>query len=245
MERHAHPLPFFHGVLTGRVVDASDLPEQELGRASLVFHPAGSAHATAWQGPGSGFAVELSAARAAEWARLEVLPREPVALPPGFASALLFAARREAHRADAAAAAAVEQIALEIAAELARLPGGTQEAGAPPWLRRVRDAVCDTYADPLPLAVVAEQVGVHPVHLARAFRRHFGETVGACVRRRRVEAACRRIVATEDPLTSIALDAGFADQAHFSRTFKRHVGMRPSDYASLVRGPLCLRRPPL
>jgi AraC family transcriptional regulator len=35
---------------------------------------------------------------------------------------------------------------------------------------------------------------------------------------------------TEMPLSEIALAAGFADQIHFSRRFRQHVGMSPRDY---------------
>jgi AraC family transcriptional regulator len=158
------------------------------------------------------------------------------------------AMRREMDRTDEPVAAlAIDSLLLELLAELRRLGGngGTVSAlpdaatapgkAAPPWLLKAREMVCDTYVAPPELEQIATVVGVHPVSLARAFRRHFGETVGDCVRRRRIEAACQQMVATDAALTHIAFEAGFADQAHFTRTFQRHIGMPPSEYARQFR----------
>ena len=64
---------------------------------------------------------------------------------------------------------------------------------------------------------------VHPVHLAQTFRKFYRCTIGDYVRSLRIEFACRQLAATKMPLSEIALLAGFADQSHFTRTFrKRH-----------------------
>jgi AraC family transcriptional regulator len=82
----------------------------------------------------------------------------------------------------------------------------------------------------LTLAHVAAQVGVHPVHLATTFRRKYGVTVGEFVRRLRIEHACAELLKKDLPLTAIALQAGFADQSHFSKVFKSYVGTTPAKY---------------
>jgi AraC family transcriptional regulator len=82
----------------------------------------------------------------------------------------------------------------------------------------------------LSLTSLAEAIGIHPVYLASEFRRHYRRSIGAYVRRLRVDYACRQLTTTEAPLAEIALAAGFADQSHFSRTFKSHVGMTPLAY---------------
>src|SRR3546814_16535137 len=73
-----------------------------------------------------------------------------------------------------------------------------------------------------------ETAGVHPVHLAREFHRRFGCTVGHYIRQRRIEFACHRLTASRDPLSEIAVEAGFADQDHLTNTFRRLVGMPPA-----------------
>jgi AraC family transcriptional regulator len=71
---------------------------------------------------------------------------------------------------------------------------------------------------------------VHPGYLASAFRRHFGCTIGEFVRRQRIALACRALTDGDAPLADVAIEAGFADQSHFTRTFKRQLGMTPAAY---------------
>jgi AraC family transcriptional regulator len=75
---------------------------------------------------------------------------------------------------------------------------------------------------------------VHPVHLAREFRRFEHCTIGEYVRRLRIEQACRRLTHSTDPIAAIAAEAGFADQSHFARTFKRVVGMSPVQFRATL-----------
>jgi AraC family transcriptional regulator len=84
------------------------------------------------------------------------------------------------------------------------------------------------------VAEIARAAGVHPVYLARTFREHHGMTIGEYVRKLRIEHACRLISTTGAPLSEIALAAGFCDQSHFSRTFKRVTGSSPAEYRRLI-----------
>jgi AraC family transcriptional regulator len=64
----------------------------------------------------------------------------------------------------------------------------------------------------------------------RAFRQHVGVTVGEYARARLVARAGEDLKRGETPLSDIALAYGFADQSHFSRTFKRFMNMTPDAY---------------
>lgn len=83
------------------------------------------------------------------------------------------------------------------------------------------------------LTSVADVVGLHPLYLIRAFRREFGLPPHAYVVQQRVQLAKRRI-ASGEPLTRVALGAGFSDQSHLSRHFRRIVGVTPGQYARAV-----------
>lgn len=52
---------------------------------------------------------------------------------------------------------------------------------------------------------------------------------------RRLELA-RRMIAEGEPLAQIAVAAGFSDQSHFNRQFKKAFGIPPGRWATLVRG---------
>ena len=127
----------------------------------------------------------------------------------------------------------MEGIALELLGQTARRK--TRPGRRPPaWLRTARDLLHDRFPSPPSVAEMARAAGVHPVYLARTFREHYRMTIGEYVRKLRVEHACRQISTTGAPLAEIALAAGFCDQSHFSRTFKRVTGTTPAEYRRLL-----------
>jgi AraC family transcriptional regulator len=81
---------------------------------------------------------------------------------------------------------------------------------------------------------MAAAAGVHPVHLAREFRRFERCTVGEYIRRLRIERACNELSNSNDSIAAIASGTGFYDQSHFGRIFKRVVGMTPIEYRANV-----------
>ena len=133
---------------------------------------------------------------------------------------------------------AVEGLALELLTLAARLRS-TDAIGAerrsPRWLNEARALLHDQYREQLRLAEVADAVGVHPVHLARVFRLKYGTPVGAYVRGLRLTWAAGRLTDSEDAIAQIAHEAGFFDQSHFTRTFRRHFGLTPQAYRRAVR----------
>lgn len=99
-----------------------------------------------------------------------------------------------------------------------------------PWLLQVRDLLHDELYENLQLEYIAGKVGVHPAHLTKAFRQHFGQSIGEYVRALRISRA-RHLLETSDlPIGEIAFATGFIDQSHFTRTFKRHTGQTPHSY---------------
>jgi AraC family transcriptional regulator len=82
---------------------------------------------------------------------------------------------------------------------------------------------------------IAASVGVHPSHLARSFRAYYRESLGECVRRLRLEWAASRLVRADVPLATLANEAGFVDQSHFTRAFKRRFGLTPARYRAAHR----------
>ena len=64
----------------------------------------------------------------------------------------------------------------------------------------------------------------------RDFMNHFGETPGKWLQKRRVQHASNLIANTRMSITQIAFESGFEDLSHFSRAFKKIMGLKPSDY---------------
>jgi AraC family transcriptional regulator len=106
---------------------------------------------------------------------------------------------------------------------------------APKWLMRVRERMQDEWRMTTSLTELASVAGVHPCHLAHAFRRYFGQTIGGFLRTRRLTWAIGQLAFEEKPIAHIALEAGFSDQSHFTRHCRRHTGLTPSAYRRGVR----------
>ena len=78
-------------------------------------------------------------------------------------------------------------------------------------------------------------MGIHPSHLMESFRQHYHCTLGDYVRQLRIEYATHLLSASDLPASQIAHTAGFADQSHFCRTFKRLTGMTPTEFKKATR----------
>lgn len=153
----------------------------------------------------------------------------------GFAAIALRMAS-ELETADTASPLAVEGLVLELFALLARQTNGETAVGRPPaWLSKARAYVHAHFAEALSTRELATKVGVHPAHLAREFRRHYGLAIGGYVRRLRLDWATARLATSDEPIAAIAYDARFANQSHFTRLLKRHTGLTPARYRELVR----------
>ena len=86
------------------------------------------------------------------------------------------------------------------------------------------------YAKPLTTRQLAKMVGVSSSQFARRFQKLFNVTLRQYLLRVRVRAACRLLAHGEKNITEIAMDVGFYDHAHFSRTFSRLMGQSPLAY---------------
>ncbi|HLW76648.1 MAG TPA: AraC family transcriptional regulator [Bryobacteraceae bacterium] len=137
----------------------------------------------------------------------------------------------EFRQGDELALVSIEGVLLEMLAEGARHAGENGPVAViPRWLRIARDYLESNFLRPLSLAEIASAAGVHRVHLSREFRRYFSTTVGEFLRRKRIEHACQLVSTSNIALAEIAMTCGFADQSHFSATFRRQVGLTPARF---------------
>jgi len=101
--------------------------------------------------------------------------------------------------------------------------------GLAPWQRRKVDRYVREHLErPVPIEELAEQIPLSVSHFCRTFKETFGDTPHTYLIRLRLESAQEMMLVTAEPLSQIALASGFADQAHFSKQFRRVVGETPS-----------------
>jgi len=124
---------------------------------------------------------------------------------------------------------------LEIVAEISRSSRKVHDCQPTTRIELVKELIHSHLQEPLTLSALAKHVGMHPVYLAQAFRKVCGCTVGEYVRRLRIEFACRELTDPNNTISEIAAAAGFFDQSHFTRTFKRLLGVTPAEFRKQLR----------
>jgi AraC family transcriptional regulator len=203
----------------------------------LVFHPAGESHSETHETAVISLNVEVSAA----WTKALFDCVGPLDRPSEFrgddiaaAGARLLALCAIDPDSDADSVLAYEALSWEILGAAGRRSEPRSTARAPHWIRHARDIIDGSFREPLDIHHLAREAGVHPVYFAAAFRRFFGCSVGEYRRRLRLEFVCRKLADPAMGLAQIAHEAGFADQAHLSRAFKRFSGKTPAEHRSIL-----------
>jgi AraC-like DNA-binding protein/quercetin dioxygenase-like cupin family protein len=233
---HYHERACFAVILEGSVRKAFARVVDTLGAGGVVTMPPRERHRDDFQGAG---------------AHIVVIEPDPAREPPptapalfervhlfrdGVVAAIAWRIRHELDHPDAVTPLALDGLALELVAAGARRLAAIREDATPPaWVGHARELLHARFAEPLVIAEIAALLGVEPERLARAFRHHVGVPIGAYVRRLRLEWTATQLVATERPLSEIALLAGFADQSHFTRLFRRHSGVTPGAWRRAAR----------
>jgi AraC family transcriptional regulator len=237
MPTHSHDPAFFSLVLSGAYTERCGRLTRNCTPSLLIFHPPDQSHAVAFHNADVGiFRLEIKPQR------LSLLREHSTVLMDstkdfrgGLAACLALRLYGEFRHADEFSALAVEGLSLEILAEASRESALSLERAIPLWLKRAREILREQSSDVPTLSSLAEEVGVHPIYLARSFRKHFHCTVGEYTRRLRIETACREISHSRKSLSEIAALSGFYDQSHFSNAFKRYTGMTPAEFRTRVR----------
>jgi AraC-like DNA-binding protein len=96
-------------------------------------------------------------------------------------------------------------------------------------LERAADYIRDHCTQMLKLEDICEAAQLSPSYLIRAFKQHYGMTPHAFLLNRRIQFAQDQLRSGK-LIADVALEAGFADQAHFQRVFKQHLAATPGQY---------------
>jgi AraC family transcriptional regulator len=141
---------------------------------------------------------------------------------------LAMAALEAALRSDAAG---VQACAADL---LASLHGPESRRAPPPWLQRLREELAETGLAGVDVAARACQAGAHPSHASRLFRRCYGASITGYAQAQSVRRALRLLDDEHLRLSDVALGAGFYDQSHMNRVFRRLTGRPPGAHRRLV-----------
>ncbi len=224
--RHAHQHSNVTIVTAGQIEEGSGGGEYCALASSVVVKAAGCEHDDRVGGYGARtLSIEFApdscfgraiASRAWQWFEMPETVRAGIALQWAFARADRGALRRTA-------AALVETVA-------ACVP---PPRSTPRWIATVCRAIDERFAASIRFEVLARDLGLHPVYVSRAFRRHTGMSMTAYLRSVRLRHARHALATTRRGIAAIAAESGFADASHLCRTFSALLGITPARYRRL------------
>jgi AraC family transcriptional regulator len=129
---------------------------------------------------------------------------------------------------------ALDQLELLVGAHVMQRYGATRptrtmvSGGLAAWQRqRAAELLREHLDGTVRLADVAQACGLSVSHCARSFKASFGVSCHRWLTDRRIERAKELLAATDTPLVDVSSQSGFGDQAAFTRTFHRLVGLSP------------------
>lgn len=228
---HSHERACFVIAFRGSFSETYGKRSRQVKPSTLIFRPAGEAHSEQFN---SGGAHCLNIEIEQEWLQRAPVESALVSDSADYQSSLLTSLSlklcHELRETDAASTLSIEGLTLEIIAAASRGSVKQSKCQTPKWLEQAREFIHAHFAESLTLAQIAELAAVHPVHLAREFRKHFHSSPANYITQLRIELACRELAKPDTQLAHVASATGFYDQSHFSKTFKRLTGMTPTRY---------------
>ena len=224
--RHSH-----RSILVGVVLSGQRrllLPDGELcvapGDGFLL--PAGLPHRCHSNGPHSYRVVSIAPQL---WRSLAAPPQQAQVLRAG-SPALLAARRLIAGLRGARDALAVDACLVTLQQTLCRDDEADDDAPPPARLLAVRDWLDAHGGEVVRLTTLARLAGCSPGLINRLFRQQFGLPPYEYLLQQRLRQAAQRLRESAQSLADIAYEAGFADQSHLQRLFRRAYGTTPQAY---------------
>jgi AraC family transcriptional regulator len=231
--RHRHETPHFVVVLRGIYLTEARNQDGPCSSSTLIFNPAGTTHRDCFRSRKGRF---LSITPSPKGSRLldRASPVAPVVAGGSLCSLagtlITEAIEREFEREKRPSSLLLESLGLELVGQLLRPEERIESPCTPDWLLRTKEMIEDCAGSEITIADLAAAVAVHPVYLARAFRKHFGNSPGKYLRHKRLPRVRRLLIDTRLPLVEVALRCGFSDQSRMTHAFTSEFGIAPGRY---------------
>jgi len=215
---HAHDWPVLSLFVIGSYLNETELGQRFISGPSAVFYRAGAGHRNTTAAVGfEQIEIEFDPS----WLGHRLLPRLPVTLWVG--GLVGREARYLAHVCEAAASEGQVRAALQ-----RFLEGASRQPECRPasWIGSITKRLRE---DPnLRISELAIEARRHASWVGSAYRHATGEGLQESAARFRVERATRLLRESDQPFSAIAFEAGFCDQSHMNRTFRRVLGRSPT-----------------
>ena len=104
---------------------------------------------------------------------------------------------------------------------------------SPLWVKVLKELLNDCWNENPDLNGLASILKLNPITISKHFPKYFGCTLGEYMRRIKINRSISLMQSSQRSLTQIGLECGFADQSHFTRTFKNQTGFLPKQFQKL------------
>jgi AraC family transcriptional regulator len=215
---HAHDWPVLSLFVIGSYLNETEVGEKFISGPSAVFYRAGAGHRNTIAAVGfEQIEIEFDPS----WLGPGLLPSLPVVLWVGGrvgAEARHLALACEAEASENRLRAVLQQFLQKAGREPQRESAG--------WISTMTQRLREDTT--LKISDLAAQACRHPSWAGSAYRHATGEGVQEAAARFRVERATRLLRESDQSFSSIAFEAGFCDQSHMNRSFRRVLGRSPT-----------------
>lgn len=229
LPEHTHEAAYFGLLLEGGYTEKFTERVTEYGPFTLGFHPPSFTHVDEIGACGSRmFCIEV---RNTFWGQMRTYLTAPKFAPDLCGGETTWLGLRLYRGFKAGTLDSLQ--AQELAAQMLERCGRAEiskERATPSWLSRAMELLRASFREEITLERIAHDVGVHPIHLSRVFRKKYHCTMGEYVNRLRVQFVCAAMSRGWPALNELALEAGFADQSHMGRVFRSLVGESPARF---------------
>jgi AraC family transcriptional regulator len=228
--RHSHEATHIIFVIGGEYVSTAGNHQRLLPARSVIYVPAGTTHCNR---PATRetriLAVSISAQQIEQAMDYARLPESELDMQHGEIALLANRLQAECARWSKSSSLVAAGLCLEMLGTFAAQATAAEKI-PPRWLKTARELLHEQCCDGVSVEGVAAEVGVHPIHLSRTFRKFFRCTAGEYARACRFERALALVRSGRRSLAYIAQECGFSDQSHFCKAFRHHLGRTPAEF---------------
>lgn len=226
---HEHENHVLYLILNGGMKELYNSKESEFTAGDIIVHPANHEHSNEFNSSFTNiFNIEFSS----HWLERHSIGQDFFSnlyyINNPKISSLFFKIYSEFLNNDELSRLVVEGLMLEVTAELGRFHCGSR--GISFYVKRAGEIINENYSKELNLQSISSELGIHPVHFAKLFKKNTGLNVGEYIRKVRIERASLMLAGTSASLSEISHSCGFFDQSHFCKVFKRFTGLSPAKY---------------
>lgn len=230
IEQHSHNNAYLSLVLAGTWKEALPERQRHCKPETLLYHPPEELHIDQF---GGGEVRLFNIEFQSEWFEKIAATRNQFKLSLDLTSEnhqpFSVQIYREFLQQDELSRLAIEGALLQLLTSVARHTDSS-DAPIPGWLKEAKYFIDLHLSGNLVIEKIAANFGIHPGHFSRTFKEYYHFRPMQYIRQSRILHAQNLLKTKHLSLSSIALECGFADQSHFTRTFHSATGTTPGKW---------------